>query len=607
MFHIGPPYPLLVPRLKMLIVYWLICVSYYSGNCFKIPIPQSPSNEKQIKCVTNIVKEHYAETKVLTYLGNKVEDESLLKAINIANTVSILILSRQTRPVLFIQHEVYLISSPNASYIAQKFPKITKQASWNPLAQFLVIVKDLKTSDLRNVFDTFLKLHARNVVVMSGTEEAHLYSYNPFDNYGCGKRYDNIISYGECSQAWMYDLYPKKMVTKLRNCTFDVIITQWPPYTILAPNDSDSSQPLRYGAEPHLFQLIGRMQDFQINIIKDYNAVEEYPTVSTDMEAVGSLKKIQDNEADAALGGMLLTPSRALAFSFVYGHLAYTDEIRFIVKLAPEVPAWKNLYLEFESTVWALIILSLIFYSLLVIILLRTEDKSHVVLILVGNLVLHGRSIRGRLPVKCVIMCWIWFAYLINTFYQSGLFSLTTNPAKEYQISNEEDIVKFKLQPCFSSAMEKYYLESVTSDAGYKRMHDCDGLIDSVTTVANSKDLYTIFMNGQYLYNKQKFLDEYGKSRVVTLAKPYSKVIFSIFLYKGFPMINYLHHKALRLRELGLADKIMNEANHLKQLKYRFHGKEKKFQTRFAIPWHIYIFGCTLALVAFIIELNMPK
>ena len=590
---------------KMLVVYWLICMLYYSGNCFEIPLPVSPNNKNQIQCVTNIMREHYAEKKVLTYLGNKAEDETLLKAINNENTVSLLLFSRKTNKVLFIQHEVYLLSSKNATFIANNFPNVTREASWNPLARFLVIVKDLKESDLRIVFDTFLKLHATHVVVMNASEEAHLYGYNPFDNYGCGKRYDYINDYGKCSQAWIYDLYPKRLVTKLRNCTFNVIITEWPPYTILSANDSNSSHPLRYGAEPYLFQLIGRMQGFKINIINDYHAVEEYPTVSTNMEAVGSLKKIQDNEADGAIGGMLLTPSRALAFSYVYGHLAYTDEIRFVVKRASDVPAWKNVYLEFTTTVWALLVLALVLYSLLIIILLRTDDKSYVVLTLLGNLVLHGHSIPSRLPVKCVLILWMWFAYLVNTFYQSGLFSLTTNPAQEYQISKEEDIALFKLKPCFSSVMEKYYLESVTSDDGYESIEGCKGMIESVQTVANSKDLYTIFMNGQYQYNKQAFLDEYGYSRVKTLSKPYSKVVFSIFLYKGFPMINYLLHKALRLRELGLVDKVMNDMNYLREVKHHFH--EKEFQVRFAIPWRIYIFGCSLAVVTFIIEVNMPK
>ncbi|KAJ8730983.1 hypothetical protein PYW08_002396 [Mythimna loreyi] len=323
------------------------------------------------------------------------------------------------------------------------------------------------------------------------------------------------------------------------------------------------------------------------------------------MEAVGSLKKIQDNEADAALGGMLLTPSRALAFSYVYGHLAYTDEIRFVVKRASVVPAWKNLYLEFGSTVWALLLLALIFYSLLIIVLLRTEDKSLVILILLGNLVLHGHSIQSWLPVKYILIFWVCFAYLVNTFYQSGLFSLTTNPAQEYQILKEEDIARFKLKPCFSAAMEKYYLESVTSDDSYKRMDGCNDMIESIKTVADSKDLYTITMYGQYKYNMHAFLDKYGQSQVILLPKPYSKVMFSIFLYKGFPMINYLLHKALRLRELGLVDKVLNDVIYLQQVKHHFRDKE--FQARLTIPWLIYVFGCLLALVTFIIELNMPK
>nr|XP_049696610.1 uncharacterized protein LOC126054560 [Helicoverpa armigera] len=586
----------------MLVAYTLFFL-LYEANSYKIPTPCPEYNKKLVKCVTDIVREHYSEKKVITYVGDKFEDEELLKAINNAGTVSIVSLKSTKR--MIIPHEAYLLSGKNASFIAKHFPKVRRETSWNPLARFLVLVKNLTESDLKIVFDMFLQLHARHVIIVNATEDAHLYGYNPFDNYGCGKRYDYIFSYGKCAKAFYKELYVNKIITKLRNCTFNVVITQWPPYTILPTNDSNDLSPLRHGAEPYLFQLIGRMLNFKINITYDYTAVEEFPTVSTDMEAVGSLKKLQDNQADAAIGGMLLTPSRALAFSFVYGHLAYTDEIRFIVKRASDVPPWKNVYLEFHWTVWVILLLTLMLYSILVILLLQTNDKSYVVLVLLSNLLLHGHSFRSRSTVKTVLIQWMWFAYLVNTFYQSTLFSLTTNPAQEYQISNEEDLARFRLKPCFSKVMENYYRESVQSNDGYQRIKGCDGLMESVHTVANSEDLYTILLNGQFKYNMQEFRDKYGTSRVVALPKPYSKVMYAIFLYKGFPMINYFLHKSLRLRELGLVDKVIKKLTYRRLIKYRFH--EKEFQTRFAIPWIIYVFGCSIAIITFIIEINMPR
>ncbi|KAJ8721692.1 hypothetical protein PYW07_002467 [Mythimna separata] len=428
--------------------------------------------------------------------------------INIIRYVTTVIFRHMTTQSLF-RHQGYLIYAKDTTKFTEYFKYLLEDPKWNPYSRFIIVIRsldkdelkkifdellkrhvvnvlvvtgndnirlytynpfdnyacgkyynnvisyDLKESDLRIVFDTFLKLHARYVVVVNATEEAHLYTYNPYDNYGCGKRYDDIISYGECSQAWYYDLYPKKIITMLRNCTFDVIITEWPPYTILSPNDSDSSHPLRYGAETYLFQLIGRMQGFKLNIINDYNALMEYPTVSTNMEAVGTLKKIQENEADAVLGGMLLTPSRALAFSYVYGHLAYTDEIRFVVKRASEVPAWKNIYLEFGPTVWALLVLALIFYSLLIIVLLRTEDKSYVVLILLGNLVLHGHSIRSQLPVKLHVND----AVIINGTDDAHLF--TYNPFDNYACGKYyNDVISLGL--CSQATQDLYPNKLVT-------------------------------------------------------------------------------------------------------------------------------------------------
>ncbi|XP_047019410.1 uncharacterized protein LOC124629850 [Helicoverpa zea] len=577
---------------------YLLVFLIYSGNCVKIPIAGPKFSEKLIQCVIGIIREYFTGSKVITYVGNSYQNEELLKALNNANIMSVI--TRRSTIKRTSKHQAYLITASNATYFSQRFIKTTKEPSWNPNARFLIIVNDLD-GDLTLMFNTFLKLHANNVIVVNATDDAHLYSYNPFDNYNCGKRYDEIIEYGKCSQAHSYDLYPKKLVTGLKNCTFNILITQWPPYTIINTNDSNNDDPLKSGAEPYLFQLIGEKLGFDINILTNTNDSEEFPTVSSEMTAVGSLKRVQDNEADVVLGGMLLTPSRALAFSYLYGHFVYTDEIRFVVKRASDVANWKYIYLEFESTVWLLLLLALMIYSMLAMILLRTNDKSYVALILLGNLVLHGRSLRTRWSVKYVLIIWVVFAYLVNTFYQSSLVSLVTHPVRDYQISTEEDIAKYQLKPCFSSIMGKYYVESVQSGTGFDVTHGCYGLMESVTTVSQSNNMFTILLYGVFQYHEQKFFDEYGNPLIISLPKPYSKVIYSMYMYKGFPMMDQLRHRALQLRENGLVEKVMRDMIFMKRIKHSYHKRE--YVPRFAIPWLLYFIGCLASIIAFVIEI----
>ncbi|KAJ8721691.1 hypothetical protein PYW07_002466 [Mythimna separata] len=280
-----------------------------------------------------IDEDYFIEAKEVTYVGNKFRDEELLKAINNANIISVVTKRVATKsPIL---HQAFLISSSGVTSFTTHFTSETKQSTWNPTARFLLLIKNLKEDDLRTIFDTFLKLHANNVVVVNATDDAHLYTYNPFDNYNCGKRYDTITSFGKCAEASSLNLYPNKLVTGLQNCTFNVLITQWPPYTILTSNESSvTPRELRNGVEVYLLNLLGEMLGFDINIVNEYGDADDFSTVSPDMQAVGVLKRIQDNEVDMHISGMLLTPSRAAAFSYVYGHLVYTDEIRPILSVS---------------------------------------------------------------------------------------------------------------------------------------------------------------------------------------------------------------------------------------------------------------------------------
>ena len=587
----------------MRVVYLLVSL-LTSGNCFDIPIPSPTYSEKLLECVIDIIAKYFTEAKQVTYVGNRVRDEELLKAVNDASIVSVV--SKRGSTKLFVPHQAYLISASNATFFAKHFINVTRESTWNPQARFLVIVRDLNERNLKIMFDTFLKLHANNVLLVNATDDAHLYTYNPFDNYNCGRRYDTITRFGKCLQAQSHNLYPEKLVTGLQNCTLNVLITQWPPYTVLAGNESFSSPPaLRNGVEPYLLNIIGEMLGFNLNLINDYGDADEFSTVSADMQAAGSLKKIQDNEVDMHISGMILLPSRAAAFSYIYGHLVYTDEIRFVVQRAKNVRPWRNTYLEFELTVWLLLALSLVIYSILAIMLLRTDDKSYVVLILLDNLVLHGRNVKSGWAVKCVFIIWMWFAYLVNSFYQSSLVSLTTHPALEYQISSEEDINYYQLKPCLSSIMGRYYLESVQSSTEFDDSDVCHRLLGSVEAVAKSDNLYTLLLYGIYKYNEQDFFDDYGNPRVISLPKPYSKVIYAAYLYKGFPLIDKLCHKSIQLRENGLVEKGMRDMNYLRKITHSF--KQREFVGRLAIPWLIYAFGCTLSTITFIIEIILKR
>lgn len=134
----------------------------------------------------------------------------------------------------------------------------------------------------------------------------------------------------ENAQRLRYTIYIRiirKYVSEIHNCTFTIAISHWPPYTKFPAGDNDTSTRYSYGVEPYLLRLIGEMAGFSWNIVLDKESKLVYPTVSADLKAVGTLNLLQNNKADVTLGGLILVPSRAAAFTYVYDLLPYANEI----------------------------------------------------------------------------------------------------------------------------------------------------------------------------------------------------------------------------------------------------------------------------------------
>ncbi|XP_039751304.1 uncharacterized protein LOC120627377 [Pararge aegeria] len=511
------------------------------------------------------------------------------------------IVLRQSKSRIKIENQGYFISSGSYTDFKKNFPDLVNEIFWNPNARFIIVVSDLTKMNLGKVFDLLLEYHVSNVLVMDGSEDPVLYTYNPFENYGCGQRYDRIIEYGKCSKS-QENLYPPKLVTGLRNCTFKAILPHWPPYSINPAKSDGSKLP---GIEEALLSEIGKLEHFQINFTYSDDG-EEFSMIENGVNAVGPLYFLQKRKADMMLGGMILTHQRAKAFHYICEHLAYTDEIAYQVKTATAVASWKNTYLEFDGTVWTVFIFAFLVYFLIFIILVRPRDKGRIMLKMVGYLFLAGNIIRGNFFTRYLFIHWVLFAYIINVYYVSNLVSLTTNPLSNYQVSEEEDLAKFNMQPCVSPVIKGYLSSVKINDSIWKHQRDgCDNLLESINTVRQSDDLYTVVIRSLYKYNKFNFCDEWGDHEIYTFHKPLTKTIYAIYLYKGFPMLEQLNMQTLRMRENGLIERFLYLLYHERRDKYHFKTKKERYHVN--VPWYILLFGYILSAVVFIMELIIKK
>ncbi|KAJ8730975.1 hypothetical protein PYW08_002388 [Mythimna loreyi] len=459
----------------MKVACYLMFVFYVVVQCQVTLPPNRLKNVRLNQCVVNILNKYFTEKPELTYVNLNTDDEELLKKIYLTQNFSLV--TRNSTHQSFLPNQGYLINSKDVTTFTQYFEYLMTDPTWNPYARFLIVVERLPNDELRVIFNELLRLHVNNALIINGTDDAHLFAYNPFDNYACGKYYTEVIRFGLCSQATQ-NLYPNKLVTGLRNCTFKASLAHRPPFAI-DPLKAEGEKTI-LGTEEYILKVLSEKEQFTVifNYNYDHNI---YSSVAPNMTVSGSMAMLRNNETDVIFGGMMMVTSRAQALTWLCGYHDYNDEIRFVVRRASLIPIWKTVYIEFDATVWLLLLLSFIVYCAMMIFLLQAKDKGFVALELLQNLLSQSRDIRCPMSIKYILIIWVWFAYLINTFYQSSLVSLTTDPSKEYQVKTEDDLLKYKYRPCFSVALRKYLSSELREDIPKKPTvvplitHDVEG------------------------------------------------------------------------------------------------------------------------------------
>lgn len=586
---------------------WVSCLLgslfLLNGQCHLLNSPNEELHQELQVCIINILNQYFYQHFEVTVFNVEYHEDDLLKAIH--STINFTLVSRLPIQRMVIPNIGYLIFSRDASVFLEFFHCLTEEQTWNPRARFLIVIKSLENNQLRSIFNELLKQRVYNVILVNGTEHADLYTYNPYDNYACGFYYDNVAHYGQCSQA-NNDLYPNKLVTELRNCSFRALLTHRPPYSI-DPTKINYEKTL-LGIEEYIITLLSELQHFTVTFNYSYNG-ELYSRVAPNMTALGPIARLQNKEFDVVFGGLQIVTSRAEGFSYLYGYYDYANDLLIMVKKASLVPSWKYIYLEFQPEVWVLLLIALIVYSILIIIQVKSKDKTKVVLRLLENLVLHGRESRtnhSAVSVKCLLSTWVISTYLINTFYQSSLFSLTIRPSYEYQISNEVDFFKYNVQPCIPTVIRNFIGDEMDPNRAevYSRIEGCHNSTESLHTIISlNENYYTLVPRTTYLLIEADYINKWGESLIHSFEKPFMKYLYGYFFQKGFPITQSLKVDALRIRESGLPDKICNDHYHQQRLINKRRYTEKPTVANFVIPWALLMTGFVISLIVFVVEL----
>ncbi|CAG9578175.1 unnamed protein product [Danaus chrysippus] len=573
---------------------FLLCISLVKGEIEDIRTKDSKGN-----CIGNIVKKYFRHSNCMSFvhMGN---DNELVEALNTMELKTIISRSPQTNmPVL---NEHYVIDANSSTYFIKQFRHLVYERRWNPTTRFLILIKNLDVSDLYNVFDILLRYHVIHVLILNNTVDPEIYTYNPFENFGCGRRYDRIIDLGKCSKSSTKDLYPKKLITGLRNCTFNVAATHWPPFTIKRENNNTN---MWVGIEEYIFREISRLESFNINLTFIGDG-EKFTTISENMSIDGPMNSLR-NGNDVIFGGLILTEARTDMFQFVYLHLLEQDSLVYLVEKARRVQPWRNIYLVFQVDVWLTLLLLFLLYFLMFVLFFRPKDKSWVALKMLSFMFSSGTGIRGSFFKKSIFIAWVWCSYFFCSYYQSTFSSVTIHPLKEHQIATVEDLKRDNLRPCVSDTIIDYIKATLNDTVLIQSPEQCRKLWDSIKFVSQSDYKYfTVVYRYKYQFYKLDFYNEYRENLIYKFNKPIFSSLNCIYFYKGFQYLERLQMHALRLRENGMINDYIAQLYWEFQRHYKFKNKDSQ-ELELVVPWNLMGLGYFLSTLVFMGEILIKK
>lgn len=592
---------LLRRSLKMLLVRAVLFVlAIAKSKLIVIPVEEQPLHVNLTTCVNDILTRHKIKEIIYINLNDfnkKPENEDyLLNKINAMQKVTIIRHVTLSQCVNKMSRIYFILARNENEFLNIKLLK--KERGWNPYLGFIVVMKYLPKR-LNKIFDLLLSLRVYNVVVINGTDTAESYSYDAFENNACGNYYTKIIHYGQCREK-ATNIYPK-MVTSVRGCSFRVATPHLPKRPKFC-NHFDNADRLVSVVEQLVFDLISKIMGFKYDKSRRFE-YDDYSTIHRNGSVTGPLAILDKNATDIFLGGAYLTASRATKFSFIHGHFDFVDAVWILVKKANELPSWHDTYLEFYPTVWFLLFAMMIVYSILIRLITKSKDLGNVVMILLDNLIQHGQRFKFNRTISAIHICWVWSAYYLHIFYMSSFVGLIAKPNFEYQIQNVDDLHRYDIKPYITNLLAGLGgsdFGGLFDDISIKNTTQL-GFFDSIWKVSQSKEIFTAIPGSVFKTYESHFLDEYGQPLIYKFHKPAYKSIYSMYVNKGFPMLERMNNLALRIRGSGIVMKEMNNYYYLMNIKHNHFFK--KFQNRVVIPWVLYGCGVLLACAAFATEL----
>lgn len=488
---------------------------------------------------------------------------------------------------------IIIIEAKNHGDIIEKVSKVATDELWNPQRRFLIILQNIEDRDMLYFTKVFLHYNMFDIILICYQHgDYSIYKFHRPSNSICS-RPDNLVLLSTCSRYLTTKNFSVQETSKnLRDCRFKFITRITWPYTHSDPN-------MKLGIDQRILKLYEKYEGTQIKQHPTSAITDKYGRVKLN-HVKGILKRVEDNEFDGAVGGLILLLNRTKGLSFTYPVIINSKVI--ILAHAADLGPWTGVL---KQLLFGSLVIGFVFAILCVTVNVITvfpsmeRDVTRNILLVLGYILNKTNvvNIHQRLPHRVVFLCLLWLALLLTNIIQGYLYGSITHPIRGYEPKDLNEIIGYTPM-IFSEFPNKGDFNGI----------DCETSLNCLLEVKNNptKLLYTIVSHVYYTAFASTLQDDQCNLNVYNLKESYGTELQTIYLPSGSILRDRFSNFALRLASAGFIVKYYDDIQHFEKMQCKFHDSElhKSLLLRDVYVYFlILIFGYTMSLLTFIGEL----
>ena len=510
---------------------------------------------------------------------------------------------------------VYIIQIRDLWEIQVILKDLSEDASWNPLAKFLIVSASLQynmAALLQDIVRYLWRYNVTNVAMLFVDDMDHnvynVYTWFPYFNGGCG--FDTSVklidscSFGITKKGkWFLDKVPHKV----NGCRLVVKTTIIPPF-VMPPVNNELSN----GLEIQLLNMVAEIANFSlIYLISD---VADNVEIGTPSQTNESDFNLHDKKIDIIIGNVVPDVNTYINFDVVTSY--FQDSLILCVPHATRKKDWLKV-LKLRNVPAIIVCLFLHFSIATVTCALakfakneRASYKSFVntyfnyfMLLLANPLWFPPRTSTIRL----LTIIWIVFSLHTQTMYTSELVSSLTRYEYSYQIKNLQELTKDKYQMYMFPLCKRYL--NMSDETQFMKLSICESADKCLSHTARDENTVTCAPGLYIRYYMNNFVTPEGDPQLYCFSDNVVSYPIEMLMWKGFPLRERLDELVTRIKMAGFLYKWEKDALD-KTVAAKPHVHQEAMVLKFVHLEGVFIIvgiEHTISVLVFIIELLYRK